>query len=370
LNNSHLPSGRCSRLTRHRAYTLLLTALLLAACAAPAPERAAAPLVPASGGPPVPASGGVVPPGATYQLLPAARADPIRIGYASRSVSFLAMLLAHDQGYYREQGLDAEVIQIRPNVGMTALLSGEVDYTETLGSNVRAAAQGAPLRTVLISMLAPPFGLVSRADVMAPAQLRGRVVGITSLGATNEIVTRLVLQHFGLEPQRDVQLIAVGDAPVQYEALRLGQIDAAMVAMPYPALARHEGFQLLANAPDLVHLPQTGIGALQSKLESQRDQVKRVVKAEIQALRYIRAEPQATARLIAELFEIDPAVGDQVYTLMAPVFSPDGTVERGPLELLIEQSRESADITAPVPFEQVADASLVPEALRELSPLR
>jgi ABC-type nitrate/sulfonate/bicarbonate transport system substrate-binding protein len=341
--------------TRH-ACRLLAGVLLLAACTS-APDRAAPP--PAAPAAPIAAP-------AAEPSAPAARVEPIRIGYASRSVSFLAMLLAHDQGYYREQGLDAEVIQIRPNVGMTALLSGEVDYTETLGSNVRAAAQGAPVRTVLVSMLAPPFGLVSRTDISTPAQLRGRVIGITSLGATNEIVTRLVLQHFGLEAQRDVQLIAVGDAPVQYEALRLGQIDAAMVAMPYPALARHEGFQLLANAPDLVHLPQTGVGALQSKLEGQRDQVKRVVKAEIQALRYIRAQPQATARLIAELFEIDPAIGEQVYALMAPVFSADGTVERGPLELLLEQARESADLAAPVAFEQVADPSLVPEALGEL----
>src|SRR5205807_1512382 len=141
-------------------------------------------------------------------------------------------------------------------------------------------------KTVLVSMLAPPFALVARPDVAAPAQLRGRVIGITSLGATNEQVTRLVLQHFGLEAQRDVQLIAVGDAPVQYEALRLGQID--------------------------------------------------------------------------------PAIGEQVYTLMAPVFSADGTVERGPIELLIEQAREAAEVAAPVPFEQVADTTLVPEALREL----
>jgi NitT/TauT family transport system substrate-binding protein len=355
-------SNRRASLAWRRARLLLVT-LLLTACTTQSPERAAAPAPAAAGNTALPAS-------PASAIAPAVRAEAIRIGYASRSVSFLAMLLAHDQGYYREQGLDAEVIQIRPNVGMTALLSGEVDYTETLGSNVRAAAQGAPVRTVLVSMLAPPFGLVSRADVSGPAQLRGRVIGITSLGATNEIVTRLVLQQLGLEAQRDVQLIAVGDAPVQYEALRLGQIDAAMVAMPYPALARHEGFQLLANAPDLVHLPQTGVGALQSKLDSQRDQVKRVVKAEIQALRYIRAQPEATARLIAELFEIDPAIGEQVYALMAPVFSPDGTVERGPLELLIEQARESAEIGAPVAFEQVADPSLVPEALRELPPAR
>jgi NitT/TauT family transport system substrate-binding protein len=347
---------------------MVMLAGLLAACAT-AGSAPGGP--PPSGAPaaqePTVSAGGAAP---TATATPGARAEAVRIGYASRSVSFLAMLLAHDQGYYREQGLDAEVIQIRPNVGMTALLSGEVDYTETLGSNVRAAAQGAPVKTVLVSMLAPPFALVARPEVATPAQLHGKVLGITSLGATNEQVTRLVLQHFGLEAQRDVQLIAVGDAPVQYEALRLGQIDAAMVAMPYPALARQEGYQVLANAPDVVHLPQTGVGVLQSKLDGQREQVRRVVQAEIQALHFIRTQPQATAQVIAELFEIDPAVGEQVYALMAPVFSADGTVEREPIELLIEQAREAADVAASVPFEQVADTTVVPEALSELGPSR
>lgn len=341
---------------------LALGALLLAACAAPAPDRTAAPAGPASESP-----AAVSVPTAAPAADATARLEPVRIGYASRSVSFLSMLLAQGQGFYREQGLDAELIQTRPNVAMTALLSGEIDYTETLGSNVRAAVQGAPVKTVLVSMLAPAFALVARPEYPTVAQLRGRIVGITSLGGTNEQVTRLLFQQHGLEPQRDVQLIAVGDSPVQYEALRLGQIDATVVAMPYPVLARQEGFPTLLNAADAVQIPQTGIGVLQARLDARREQVRRVAKAEIQALRYIRAQPQEVSRLIADLFEVDPAIGEQVYAAMAPVYSPDGTVPRASIELVMELAREAGEAAATLPFEQVADASLVPEALRELA---
>src|SRR4051794_40214118 len=74
--------------------------------------------------------------------------EKVRIGYPSRSVTFLSMLLARDQGYYQEQGLDVEAIQIKTNIGITALLNGEVEYTESVGTNIRSALQGAPIKTV------------------------------------------------------------------------------------------------------------------------------------------------------------------------------------------------------------------------------
>jgi ABC-type nitrate/sulfonate/bicarbonate transport system substrate-binding protein len=177
---------------------------------------------------------------------------------------------------------------------------------------------------------------------------------------------RLVFKYYGLEPQADVQLIPVGDAPVQYKALRLGQVDAAVIAQPFPLLARNEGFNILVNAPDVVNMPLAGIGVLQSKLDRQRDQVKRVAKAEIQALRHVRSHPDDAVSLIAELFEIDAATAREVYTFLLSSFSEDGTLERAGVETVLEVEREEGKAAAPATFEQVADTSIVAEALREL----
>ena len=340
----------------HRTLALLVGVLLVASCSPPA--------APASGGPRVPA------PGSGAGAAAAAPADRplerIRIGYPSRSVTFLSMLLAYDQGYYREQGLDAELTQMRTNVGITALLNGEVDYTESIGTNIRSALQGAPIKTILVNTRAPVFTLIARPEYATPAQLRGRTVGVTNFGGSNDQVTRLIFKHYGLDPQRDVQLIPVGDAPVQYEALRIGQLDAAVISLPFPLLSRQEGYRLLVNAPDIVSMPLGGMGALQSKLETQRDQAKRVVKGEIQGLRHIRAHPEDAIRLIAELFEMDEDTARQAYEFILPSVSEDGTVERRGIETILELEREEVRAGIPLTFEQVVDPSVVEEAQREL----
>jgi NitT/TauT family transport system substrate-binding protein len=205
-----------------RILAVWLAVGLCAACATPAPSAPAPPSGAAPtarpdlrGEPSAPAAPAAQPP------------DLIRIGYPSRSVTFLTMLLARDQGYYEQQGLNAELIQVRPSVGVTALLNGDVDYTESLGSNVRSALQGAPVKTVMISLRAPLFSLVARPELRAPSDLHGRTVGITSYGGSIDQTARLVLKHYGLEPQRDVQIVPLGDAPVQYEVLKLGQVDSS-----------------------------------------------------------------------------------------------------------------------------------------------
>jgi NitT/TauT family transport system substrate-binding protein len=357
--------------TRTPVLGLALAILLGAACSAPA----AAPSKPPGGGPPQSIGGGppqsiggapaAPPAGASAQPL-----ENLRIGYPSRSVTFLAQLLAHDQGYYQQNGLNPELIQMRTNVGLTALMNGEVDYTASFGTNLRSALQGAPIKNIVVGMRAPVFSLVARPEYTAPAQLRGRAVGITNFGGSNDQVTRLMLKHYGLEPQRDVNLIPIGDAPVQYEVMKLGQVDAIVVSLPFPVLAKKEGFQILANAQDLVSLPISGIGTTQTKLETQRDQAVRVVKSEIQALRHVRSHPDDAIALVAELFEMDPATAREVYEFVLPAYSQDGTVEREGVETLVTLELEDGAITTRLPYEQLVDPTIAADAQRALGVTR
>jgi NitT/TauT family transport system substrate-binding protein len=342
-----------------RVLALGLALILVAGCAAPAGPA------PASGPAAVPEVG---PPRALGATAPAdVPLDRVRISYPSRSVTFLVQLLAHDQGYYQQEGLSVELLQMRTNVGLTALLNGEVDYTASFGTNLRAALQGAPVKNFSVSMRAPVFGLVARPEYPTAAQLRGRTVGITNFGGSNEQAARLALQHFGLVPQRDVSLIPVGDAPVQYEALRLGQVDAIVVSLPFPLLARKEGFHLLANTADLVDLPLSGLGTTHTKLATQRDQVKRVAKADSLALRHLRTHPDDAIALIADLFEIDAASAREVYEFVLPSFSEDGIIDRASIELLLElEGHASEGGASPIAYEQLVDPTIVPEVRREL----
>jgi hypothetical protein len=120
------------------------------------------------------------------------------------------------------------------------------------------------------------------------------------------------------------------------------------------------------NAADIVAMPLNGVGTLLTRIETQREQVKRMVKAEIQSLRHIRAHPDDAIALIADLFEMDRSGARDVYQALLPSFSEDGTVERPGIETVIELEREGGTVAVPATYEQVTDASIAMDAQREL----
>ncbi|HZS00330.1 MAG TPA: ABC transporter substrate-binding protein [Chloroflexota bacterium] len=343
---------------------LLLALGLLLACSAPAGPVPAAKAPAASETSPAPA-----PPTAAPDTPAALTRVPARFAYPNLSLSFLPLIVARDMGHYAEEGLDAELAEMRANVGQAALLSGEVDYTASLGSNVKMALGGAPIKVVFIHAPAPVMALVAQPQLRSPTDLRGKTVGVGVPGATIDQVARLVLKHYGLDPQNDVQVISVGDGAVQYQALQLGQIDSALMSLPFPIAARREGFSILANAADILKFPTTGLGTLQSTLDTRRDEVRRMARSQIRALQFIRSQPDETIRLIGAFFGMDAETARASYEFILPAFSASGTVDRDAMEALLAVEREEGTASGPYTYERVADGGPAEQAARELGVL-
>ena len=202
--------------------------------------------------------------------------ERVRITYASNSLAFLAAFVAKDRGFYAKNGLNAELVQARPGIAIAALLSGDADYAEVLGSAIRSAAKGAPIRAVSTSIKAPFFSLAAHPGTKGVRDLRGRSIGVTAIGGTNYISTRLLLQHFGVDPDRKAKIIAIGDEKLMYEALKIRRVDAVMVAPPFSVLLKREGFPLLAHTAQVLSIPFVGLSTTVEKIRQNRSQVKRL----------------------------------------------------------------------------------------------
>jgi ABC-type nitrate/sulfonate/bicarbonate transport system substrate-binding protein len=291
-------------------------------------------------------------------------AEKIRIAYAANNLGFLHMFVANDRGFYRANGLEPELIQVRPPVAIAALVSGSVDYTELFGSTVRAAALGAPIRAVSMAIGAPFFSLAARPQFQSVKDLKGGIVGVSAIGGTNYISTKMLLQHFGLDPDRDVKLLGIGDHKALFEALKIGRVEAVTINPPFSVLLRREGFPLLVNAAKVVSFPFAGLGTTVRKLSENQAQVRKVLKAEAEALRYIRNNAEGTIDLISKRFAIDRPVAAESYQLVVDAFSPEGKISRSGVRQLLELGREDGSITKPVAPEQVANFSLLEEVLK------
>ncbi|MBI4523314.1 MAG: ABC transporter substrate-binding protein [Deltaproteobacteria bacterium] len=292
--------------------------------------------------------------------------EKIRITYATSSLAFLVTFTAKDRGFYAKHGLDAELVQVRPGVAIAALLSGDADYAEVLGSAIRSAAKGAPIRSISTSIRAPFFSLAVHPRFKSVKDLAGRLVGVTAIGGTNYISTRAALQRYDVDPDRDVKIIAIGDETLMYEALKIGRVDAVMVAPPYSVRLKREGFPLLAHASQILSIPFVGLSTTIRKIATNRPQAKKTLKAEIETLRYLRSERAGAIELIRRRFAMDEQTARESYDVVIGAFTSDGRIQPEGVEALLAMDRKDGLIPKTVTFDQVADSSLAEEALKEL----
>lgn len=292
--------------------------------------------------------------------------EKIRITYAANTLAFLVMFISKDRGFYSKYGFDAEVVQVRPNVAVVALLSGDAAYTEVLGSSIRSAAKGAPIRAISTTIKSPFFSLAANPQFKSVRDLKGKAVGVNAIGGTNHASARMVFQKAGIDPDREVQMLPIGDQKLVYEALKIGRVDAVMATPPFSVVLKREGFPLLAHASEVMSIPFVGLSTTVQQIQSKRPQVKRILKAEIEALRYLHADPKGTIDVIRKRFSMDESMATESYQVVSSAFTRDGRTARQAVDTLLDMERKDNAVPQSVTAEHVYDPSLIEEALKEL----
>ena len=292
--------------------------------------------------------------------------DKVRVAVATSSLAFLVPFVAKDRGLYLKHGSEVEIIQMRPNVAMAALISGDIDYVELIGSIIRGAAKGLPVRAISTGIKAPFFSFVAQHKYKTMKDLKGAVIGMTSIGGTNHVSTRLTLRQFGLDPEKDVKLLAIGDEKLMYEAFKIGRVDSVVVAPPFSLQLKREGFPLLAHTAEYVTIPFSGLGTTVERIKSNRPQIKRLLKAEIEALRYIQANAAGTTEVIRKRFNMEEKLARESYDVVVNAFSRDGRVPLDGVDILLQIEKDQKLIPATVTPQMVVEPSLVDEVLKEL----
>lgn len=284
----------------------------------------------------------------------------IRLAYPTRSMSLLHIQVAAEKGLFSKHGLDVEAIQIRSAVSLPALLGNEIQYMTSIGTGIRAAAKGLPIKVVLISRDAPLFFIVSRAKSIA--ELRGKKIAVTgNAGSSTEVVTRLVLEHHGLQAGRDYAFIYGGDTTAVYGAFRSGVLDTMSIALPFPIIAEKEGAHVLAKSSDVIRMASTGLAVRTAAVGDQKQEIKQMIRADNEAREFIHKNKPETVKIIGRWLEMDAATAARSYDLALDSF------RRGPM-FKAEEIQAAVDIEGiklEVPLERLYDLSLVQELAKE-----
>ena len=292
--------------------------------------------------------------------------DRIRVAVSNPNMPNLTVAIARTQGFFKDENIDAEIIRMNPNVAITALATGDVDYCQLFGGVIGGAIAGLPVRIVAGFLDNWPMTLIAQPEYKSLKELKGKTLGISSFGATPDVAARMMLKHVGLDPEKEIKILALGSDAARLAALKQRVIDVVVISPPADTQMEKQGYRILARAYELFSFPYLGLGTHTRKIKEKPDEIRRVIKATIRANRFIRDNRDETVRILIGWGKVEREFAYASYDALRNLFNADGAVPEDGLKLVIDQARRSAKVTREVAPNEVIDLSFLREAQAEL----
>lgn len=280
--------------------------------------------------------------------------EKIRLTVPARSLTFLPYYFGKARGLYEKQGIDLEIIVMRPPIGVTALQAGEVDYSAAGGLSVRAAMRGLPLRTIMFIQTRLSFSLIGQPGMTA-AKINN--VAVSGIGSLAHYAGVTLMKRLGNEKVAYVSTNTTGNS---YTALLAKAADAAILTPPFTSMATVAGYADLGNTFDVRDL-QGGLVTRVSHLQDHREQVRAMIRATLQSMDIIMKNEAEVIAYLQKDFGLEPKIAADTYRILKQVVNADGDIEDAVFKSIIEKIRQESNIAAEVPPERLADLSILHE---------
>ncbi len=274
--------------------------------------------------------------------------DRIRIAVSNPNMPNLTAAMAQKKGFFKEANLDAEIIRMNPNVAITALATGDIDYCQLFGAVVGGAIAGLPVRIVAGFLDNWPMTLIAQPEYKSLKDLKGKTLGISSFGATPDVAARMMLKQAGVDSDKEIKILALGSDAARLAALKQRVVDVVVISPPADTQMEKQGFRILARAYELFNFPYLGLGTHMRKIKEKPEEIRAMIKATIRANRFIRDNREEAVRTLISWGKVEQEFAYASYDALRNLFNADGGVPEDGLRLVIDQARRSAKVTREV----------------------
>jgi len=303
---------------------------------------------------------GTIPPG------PALGAEPRRVtlSYSAVSMTWFPVKVAVEKGFFRNEGLEPQLIQMNGNVATVALANGHIDFSLNISPVLNGAMQGLGTKLVAALNSRPLFALVVRPEITSASELKGKVFAVASFGNTQAILTEKHLQHLGLK-KGEYQLLAMGATPARIAALEKNIAQGSLMPLPTNVQLENKGYRLLGNTAEIVINPIAGLGVQAEKIKKDPELIKRALRATLRSLQLLQSNPRDTLKILMNWTGAAEKDALRSLDLAKPGFSKNGMLTDDDLSIewaFIQQQTKKTN----VPVAIAHDMSLLREAQREL----
>jgi NitT/TauT family transport system substrate-binding protein len=290
----------------------------------------------------------------------------LQSAYSSIAIGQSLIWVAKEAGIFKENGLDVQLLFIGSSTVVTqAIVGANVPIAILSGATaINSALSGSDL-VILASTKKDPaqaFLVVSK-EIAGAAQLKGKKLGVSRLGASSDFLLRFLLKKMGLAPDRDVTIVQVGSSPVRMAALVNGAIDGTALTFEEMLVAKKLGFNILLDITTL------GIEGLNSDVVTTRkfareskDIAQRFVRSMVKGAAFYAKNKKFSMEVIAKYTKSrDMEKIENGYDFSAKVYLRKPYPAMGGVQLALEEIGEKNPAAKSARPEQFVDTSFVRE---------
>jgi len=293
--------------------------------------------------------------------------DNLRVAYPSMNTSVFALVIAQKEGYFKEEGLNVELLSIRGEIAIRTTLAGEVDFFTNAGSALAAAVRNVPVKLITVFQDKPSWDLIAQPEIKSVAQLRGKNIAVMSPEGSLAVVAREMLRKNGLDPTKDVNLVTMGGDEVRFPALQTKSIQATLFNTAMSIKAQKEGFSKLGNASEYANLIEGGLATTHDKIKQNPEKIFRFVRGALKGLNYYVTKREPAIKYMMDGLRMkDRELVSLIYDIQIPLVLREGFSDDKLLQSMIDDMKRTTKVQREIKVADIFDLTFVKKANGEL----
>jgi NitT/TauT family transport system substrate-binding protein len=219
--------------------------------------------------------------------------DKIRLGYSGTGINNYVLEMGKRQGIFRRNGIELEVVYVNSGSLLSqGLIAGTFDLAFSQGSEAMLAKlRGADVR--ITAVVANRFNHVylTAPSITSFKQLKGKKVAVSRFGSGSHFQTNLALREGGLDPEKDVTVLQIGNSGARITAILSGVVDGTIMAADFVPRAKREGFNVLADLADTkIEYPFLSLNFMGGYIDKNLRLVKALIKSMAESIRALQTD--------------------------------------------------------------------------------
>jgi ABC-type nitrate/sulfonate/bicarbonate transport system substrate-binding protein len=290
----------------------------------------------------------------------------IRIAIPNASICCLHLYAAQQWKIFDDNGLDVEIIQMRPQVANAAMVVGEINYFAGVGPNsIAATLRGMPSKAVWFASDQLIYSLLARPEFKTLRELRSKRLAVGGLGDTTEVSLRIGLEAAGENP-KDFVILGVGNPNIM-SALDSGNVEAALLNPPLLYYAKRKGFRELLDIGAHVKMPLGGLTTMVSTIQNKSAELRRLIRAMQVAKRNLLQSKEKSVDVMMRFLKVNKETAEDTFVDYQKTVGGNGVPSREGVEQIVKSLQLLGQFGGrKIAFEDVADARIAREVAKEL----